>query len=75
VHRYSWSQEPPKPFEPEVEAWVQDEVSPLLDAIGGTPLLIAKSLGTNAAGLGRRAVTAGDMAYTVADRSVGGSRT
>jgi pimeloyl-ACP methyl ester carboxylesterase len=51
VHRCSWSEEPPKPFEPEVEAWVQNEVAPLLDAIGGTPLLIAKSLGTNAAGL------------------------
>src|SRR5262245_30177644 len=51
VHRYSWTQEPPKPFEPEVEAWVQNEVSPLLDAVGGTPLLIGKSLGTNAAGL------------------------
>jgi hypothetical protein len=51
VHRHSWSQEPPKPFEPEVEAWVLNEVAPLLDGIGGTPLLIGKSLGTNAAAL------------------------
>jgi hypothetical protein len=51
VHRYDWSEEPPKPFEPEVEAWVQNEITPLLDAIGGAPLLIAKSLGTNAAAL------------------------
>jgi hypothetical protein len=51
VHRRWWSQEPPNPFEPEVEAWVRAEVAPLLDALGGSPLLIAKSLGTNAAGL------------------------
>jgi pimeloyl-ACP methyl ester carboxylesterase len=51
VHRYDWSHEPPQPFEPEVEAWVQNEIAPLLDTIGGTPLLIGKSLGTNAAGL------------------------
>jgi pimeloyl-ACP methyl ester carboxylesterase len=51
VHRHSWSQEPPKPFEPEVEDWVCAEVWPLLDALGGSPLLIAKSLGTNAARL------------------------
>jgi hypothetical protein len=51
VHRHSWSQEPPGPFEPQVEGWVYSEVSPLLGALGGRPLLIAKSLGTNAAGL------------------------
>jgi hypothetical protein len=51
VHRLSWSAEPPKPFEPEVEAWVHGEVAPLLDSVGGRPLLIGKSLGTNAAGL------------------------
>jgi len=51
VHRHSWSQEPPKPFDPEVEGWVCGEVTPLLDAVGGSPLLIAKSLGTNAAPL------------------------
>ncbi|MEN3307332.1 MAG: hypothetical protein V7603_3534 [Micromonosporaceae bacterium] len=51
VHRHSWSGEPPKPTEPEVESWVCGEVSPLLDALGGGPLLLAKSLGTNAAAL------------------------
>jgi pimeloyl-ACP methyl ester carboxylesterase len=49
VHRHSWSQQPPQPFESEVEGWVGDEVNPLLDAVGGSPLLIGKSLGTNAA--------------------------
>ncbi|MEV0809184.1 alpha/beta hydrolase [Micromonospora sp. NPDC050200] len=49
VHRYSWSQERPKPDEPEIEGWVRGEITPLLDAVGGRPLLIAKSLGTNAA--------------------------
>jgi hypothetical protein len=51
VHRHSWSQDPPDPFEPEVESWVHGEVTPLLDTLGGRPLLIAKSLGTNAAAL------------------------
>jgi hypothetical protein len=51
VHRHSWSQEPPKPFEPEVEGWVCGELVPLLDGLGGSPLLMAKSLGTNAAAL------------------------
>jgi pimeloyl-ACP methyl ester carboxylesterase len=51
VHRYSWSQEPGKPFQPEIEGWVCGEVAPLLDTLGGRPLLIAKSLGTNAAAL------------------------
>jgi hypothetical protein len=51
VHRHSWSREPPDPFEPSVESWVCGEVTPLLDAVGGSPLLIAKSLGTNAATL------------------------
>lgn len=51
VHRHSWSQPPPKPSEPDVAGWVRDQVSPLLDAAGGSPLLIGKSLGTNAATL------------------------
>jgi hypothetical protein len=51
LHRHSWSQQPPKPFQPDVEGWVRGQVSPLLDAVGGRPLLIAKSLGTNAAAL------------------------
>lgn len=51
VHPHSWSQEPPAPFEPQVEGWVYNEVTPLLGVLGGRPLLIAKSLGTNAAAL------------------------
>lgn len=51
VHRHWWSQQPPTPFDPGVVGWVRDEVSPLLDVVGGRPLLIAKSLGTNAAAL------------------------
>jgi hypothetical protein len=51
VHRHSWSQRPPSYLEPVIEPWVRDEITPLLDSVGGTPLLIAKSLGTNAAAL------------------------
>jgi hypothetical protein len=51
VHRHSWSQQPPQPSDPEIEGWVRAEISPLLDAVGGHPLIIAKSLGTNAASL------------------------
>jgi hypothetical protein len=49
VHRHSWSTRPLQPFEPEVEAWVRGEIGALLDTVGDNPLLIAKSLGTNAA--------------------------
>jgi hypothetical protein len=49
VRRHSWTQHPPSPSEPEVEAWVCEEIGALLDTVGGNPLLIAKSLGTNAA--------------------------
>jgi hypothetical protein len=51
VHRHHWPSEVPDPFAPTIEAWVRAEVAPVLDALGGTPLLIGKSLGTNAAGL------------------------
>jgi len=51
VHRHSWSQAPADPFEPPIEGWVHNEIAPLLDTVGGTPMLIAKSLGTNAAAL------------------------
>ncbi|WP_433296159.1 hypothetical protein ACQPZQ_15350 [Pseudonocardia sp. CA-142604] len=51
VHRLAWSQEPPDPFQPEIEGWVRAEVGPRLDAVGGSPLLIGKSLGSNAATL------------------------
>jgi pimeloyl-ACP methyl ester carboxylesterase len=51
VHRHSWSRPPTNPFEPGIESWVCHEVAPLLDTVGGSPLLIGKSLGTNAATL------------------------
>jgi hypothetical protein len=51
VHRYTWSRQPVDVFEPEIERWVTGEVGPFLDAIGGSPLLVGKSLGTNAATL------------------------
>jgi hypothetical protein len=51
VHRHDWASEPTAPFDPTVEAWVQGEIVPRLDGLGGDPLLIGKSLGTNAAGL------------------------
>jgi hypothetical protein len=51
LHRHWWSQQPSEPFEPKIEGWVCDEIRPVLDGVGGSPLLIAKSLGTNAAAL------------------------
>src|SRR4051812_24971048 len=51
VHHHSWSPDRPDVFAPPIEAWVRAEVAPLLDRIGGTPVLIGKSLGTNAAAL------------------------
>lgn len=49
VHRHTWSGRFPDPFEPPIESWVHDDITAELDEIGGTPLLIGKSLGTNAA--------------------------
>jgi pimeloyl-ACP methyl ester carboxylesterase len=51
VHRQSWSQQPPEQFDPLLQDWVNAQISPTLDALDGRPLLIAKSLGTNAAAL------------------------
>jgi pimeloyl-ACP methyl ester carboxylesterase len=51
VHRHWWSRQPSELSEPGIESWVCNEVGPLLDGIGGRPLLIGKSLGTNAATL------------------------
>lgn len=51
IHRHTWTREPPDPFVPEIEGWVRAELVPLLDVVGGCPLLVAKSLGTNAAAL------------------------
>jgi len=51
VHRYWWSEEPPDFDQPQIEQWVCGEVAPLLGRIEGTPLLVGKSLGVNAARL------------------------
>jgi pimeloyl-ACP methyl ester carboxylesterase len=51
VHRHYWTTEPPNASDPEVEAWVRGEALPVLNSVGGAPLVIAKSLGTNTAGL------------------------
>jgi pimeloyl-ACP methyl ester carboxylesterase len=51
VHRHSWSEESPKPDQPEIESWVGGEIGPLIDTLGGRPLLIGKSLATNAAAI------------------------
>jgi pimeloyl-ACP methyl ester carboxylesterase len=51
VHRHQWSPDCPDPDAEEIEDWVRADVTPLLDALGGTPLLIGKSLGSNAAAL------------------------
>ncbi|SIR96814.1 alpha/beta hydrolase [Micromonospora avicenniae] len=47
----SWSQKFPAAGQHEIESWVGGEVVPLIDKIGGRPLLIGKSLGTNAAAI------------------------
>lgn len=49
VHRHSWSRDWTNPSDPEIENWVRGEVTPVVDALGGEPLLIGKSLGTDAA--------------------------
>ncbi|GIF22279.1 pimeloyl-ACP methyl ester carboxylesterase [Actinoplanes tereljensis] len=54
VHRHDWVSTPPgipEIYEPATVEWVRAEVTPLLDKLGGRPLLIGKSLGTNAAAL------------------------
>ena len=51
VHRHTWSQPSPSHLVPEIEPWVRERDHPVLDSVGGIPLLIAKSLGTNAAAL------------------------
>ncbi|SIN15974.1 alpha/beta hydrolase [Micromonospora cremea] len=51
VHRHSWSEEPSRPDAPDIEGWVRGQIGPLIDSVGGRPLLIAKSLGTNAAAI------------------------
>ncbi len=51
VHRHEWAEGFPDPREPVIEKWVRDQITPVLDRIPGTPLLIGKSLGTNGAAL------------------------
>src|SRR2546430_14789937 len=51
VHRRFWSQHPPTEFDAQVEGWVRGEVTTRLEAVGGRPLLIGKSLGTLGAAL------------------------
>lgn len=46
VHRHWWSQPPSQPFRPQIESRVCDQIRPLLDRLGGSALLIGKSLGT-----------------------------
>lgn len=51
VHRHFWSRDPENVSAPESEQWVRSEVAPLLDAVGGRPLVVAKSFGTIGAAL------------------------
>jgi pimeloyl-ACP methyl ester carboxylesterase len=51
VHRHSWTERPPAALEPGIADWVRGEIEPVLDAVEGRPLVIGKSLGTNAAAL------------------------
>jgi hypothetical protein len=51
VHPLTWPGSPPDHTTREVEDWVCGHVAPLVESVGGTPLLIGKSLGTNAARL------------------------
>jgi hypothetical protein len=55
VHLHTWSPDPPGVFSPAIEAWIQTQVTTALDGLATTgdapPLVIGKSLGTNAAGL------------------------
>jgi hypothetical protein len=49
VHFHTWSGWYPDPFTPAIEDWVRDDVAGELDRIGGAPLLVGKSLGSNGA--------------------------
>ncbi|MDR7276070.1 alpha/beta hydrolase [Catenuloplanes atrovinosus] len=48
VHRHTWTGAPPDPERATVETWVHGEIAATLDAMT-EPLLIGKSLGSNAA--------------------------
>jgi pimeloyl-ACP methyl ester carboxylesterase len=51
VHRHEWTGDIPDALGPEVEDYVVAQATPLVDGIGGRPLLIGKSLGSCAAKL------------------------
>ncbi len=51
IHRHHWSPDRPDPIDPAIEDWVCRDVAPIVDRCSGTPMLIGKSLGTNAAAL------------------------
>lgn len=52
LRRYEWPADPPLPNDPSVQVWVADAVTAELDEIDDDDvLLVAKSLGTNAAGV------------------------
>jgi hypothetical protein len=51
VHRHTWTEPLPRPFDAALEEWVRGQATPVLDGIDGRPLLIGKSLGSMAAGL------------------------
>src|SRR5688572_23834690 len=51
VHRHVWAPDPPDAGNEEIEDWVRADATPLLDSVGGVPLILGKSLGTNAASL------------------------
>jgi hypothetical protein len=49
VHRHDWTGDVPDLRGPEIEDYVVAQATPLVDSIGGRPLLIGKSLGSYAA--------------------------
>jgi len=54
VHRHDWVGTPPnlpEVYEPATVDWLRGEVTPLLDKLGGKPLMIGKSLGSYAAAI------------------------
>src|SRR4051794_9132098 len=54
VHRHSWTERPAMELGPDTVTWVSDQVTPVLDAVGGKPQLIGKSLGTLSAAVAAR---------------------
>lgn len=46
VHRHTWTTVPAEEQGPGLVGWVRGEVTPVLDRVGGSPLVIGKSLGS-----------------------------